>query len=280
MKAILTGGFHLIHRTMSNALEIKDSILEIGKAKFSFNDNTKNYTFNGKSPRAIPKDYYSQLHKKFKDRLLTQLKENCTEELLDKYIEYTKTEIKKVKNESDNLRVSYVFLNSKGRISDEAEGTNNDIRMILSTQYSVLLKIQSKLEEELEFVSFKTSLDYQIESETTDLDTSNIPFSDSGKVTFKMSKKESLMLLYLLEQSELIEFEGDNQRRKFIENNFNFTEVRKNKDEGKPLPMIGISSEISKFKSLDKEELKSNNKTLDILLDRLTNTIYAFKFKK
>ena len=265
---------------MSNALEIKNSILEIGKAKFSFNDNTKNYTFNGKSPRAIPKDYYSQLHKKFKDRLLTQLKENCTEVLLDKYIEYTKTEIKKVKNESDNLRVSYVFLNSKGRISDEAEGTYNDIRMILSTQYSVLLKIQSKLEEELEFVSFKTSLDYQIESETTDLDTSNIPFSDSGKVTFKMSKKESLMLLYLLEQNELIEFEGDNQRRKFIENNFNFTEVRKNKDEGKPLPMISIGSEISKFKSRDKDELKSNNKTLDNLLDKLTDTIYAFKFKK
>jgi len=280
LRAILTDGFHFIYITMSNALEVKKSILEIGKAKFSFNDNIKNYTFNSKPPRAIPIDYYSQLHKKFKDLLLTQLKENCTKELLDTYIEYTKTEIKKVKNESDNLRVSYVFIKSKGEISDEAEGTYTDISMILSTQYSVLLKIQSKLEEELEFVGFKTSIDYQTESKTTNLDPSNIPFSNSGKATFKLSKKESLMLLYILEQNKLIEFEDDNQRRKFIENNFNFTEVRNNNNEGKPLPMIGINSEISKFRSLDRDELKSNNKTLNSLLERLNNTIYEFKFKK
>lgn len=265
---------------MSNALEIKKSIIEIGKAKFRFDDNLKDYLFNGKSPRAIPKDYYSQWHKNFKDRLLTQLKENCTKELLSTYIGYTKNEIKNVKNESDRLRLSYVFIKSKGEISDGAESTYNDISIILSTQYSVLLKIQSKLEEEFEFVGFKTSIDYQNEYKFDDLDTSNIPFSDSGRATLKMSKKESLMFLYVLEQNNLMTFDSDDQRRKFIENNFNFTEVRKNEMEGTALPMKGTSSEISTFRSTIKSDVNSNNKTLEKLLKRLNETIHIFEFKK
>jgi len=267
---------------MSNALEIKKSILEIGKAKITFKASSKNYLFNGKAPREIPKDYYTQLHLSFRNKLFIQLKDNCTAELLNKYINYTKSEIENLKVASDNHRVDYVFSKSKNELSDEAESTHEDIMSILATQNSVLLKIQLKLEEELEFVGFKTTADYQEEivKQIPDLDTTTIPFGDSGRATFKMSKKESLMLIYILEKTNLIEFDGADQRRRFIENNFNFTEVRKNKDEGKSFPMIGISSEISKFKSLDRDELKSNNKTLTTLLERLNETIHLFEFKK
>lgn len=70
---------------MNNALEIKKSIIEIGNAKITFKPSSKNYLFNGKAPRAIPKDYYSKLFAKFRNNLLTQLRDNCTSELLNIY---------------------------------------------------------------------------------------------------------------------------------------------------------------------------------------------------
>lgn len=262
----------------SNAQKIKKCITDIGKAELEFSNNISINTYNGIQPRATPNDYYTQLHHKFNQLLLIQLKENCPKGLLEKYIELTKGEIQKLKIKGEYIIETYSLLKFKDINSEIAKESYNDIKAILSTQYSVLLKILSKLEEELEFYDFKTSADYQTESDVSGLSTSNIPFSDSGKVTFKMSKKESLMFLYVLEQESLIEFDDDNHRRKFIENNFNFTEVRQTENEGKPFPMIGVSSEISKFKS--RVDAKSNNKTLEILLNKLNNTIHQFEFKE
>lgn len=265
---------------MSNAREIKNIILEISKIKFRYNYHTKAYEYNNKSPREIPKNHFTELHKKFKHLFLIQLKENCNKELILKYINIVKTEISNVNKDSLYQAVTYNDRKEKDLNSEENIIDFNDINTIISTQQAVLLKIKSKLEEELEFVDFRTSIDYQQQIETNDFDSSNIPFSDSGRATFKMSKKESLMLLYILEKVELLVFENDDQRKRFIESNFNFTEVRKNKNEGKSFPMIGTSSEISEFKSRIKVDIDSNNKVLEKLLKKLTETIHLFEFKK
>lgn len=267
-------------KIMSNAKEIKNIILEISKIKFRYNNDSKTYECNNKSPREIPKNHFTELHKNFKHLFLIQLKENCNKELILKYIDIAKTEISNVNKDSLYQAVTYNDRKEKGLNTDENIIDFKDINTIISTQQAVLLKIKSKLEEELEFVDFRTSVDYQQQIETNDFDSSNIPFSDSGRATFKMSKKESLMLLYILEQCELMIFESDDQRRMFIENSFNFTEVRKNKNEGKALPLIGTSSEISDFKSRIKVDVDSNNRTLEKLLKKLTETIHLFEFKK
>lgn len=261
----------------NNALKIKNCITDIGKAEFNFSHNINFNTYNGILPRATPNNHYTQLHEKFNKLLLVQLKENCSKELLLKYINLTEEEIQKLKVQSEILRKSYSHIEYKELNSEALEETFSDFIAISSTQFSVLLKIKLKLEEELEFFDFKTSEDYQSQSEISDLNTSNIPFSVSGKATFKMSKIESLMLLYVLEQESLIEFDEDNHGRKFIENNFNFTEVRQNENNGKSFPMIGVGTEISKFKS--RVDAKTNNKTLEKLLEKLNNTIHNFEFK-
>jgi transcription initiation factor IIE alpha subunit len=265
---------------MSNIQEIKISILQIGDARITFKPNIKNYLFKGKSPRELPTNYYTDLYKTFNTNLLIELREGCTVDSLNSLVKVTKKTIKTLRSVSDSHRVSFVLLRSKKELSLEAESTHVDINSILSTQKSVLNKILLRLYDEIDLIISNGNGELENNSDFSEIDSSPIPFSDSGKVTFKMSKKESLMLLFVLEQNNLIEFEDDNQRRKFIENNFNFTEVRKNKDEGKTFPMIGVSSEISKFRSLDRDELISNTKTLNCLLERLNNTIYEFEFKK
>jgi hypothetical protein len=262
---------------MSNALEINKCILDVGKTRFRYNIDSKDYTFNGKTPRSIPKDYFSQIHKKFLSLLLTQLKENSPKELLNKYIETAKNEIKSLNTETLYQSVTFKDRKAKGISTDENDDDFEDINIIISIQKSVLLKIHKKLEEEIEFIGYKTSADYQKENEIVDLDTNNILFSDSGRVTFKMSKIKAMMLIFILEETKLIQFENNKQRRKFIENNFNYSEYRENSNQDESKPMIDVISDISRLKG--PQHSKSNNKLLSKLLKELEETIHLYEFK-
>jgi hypothetical protein len=258
---------------MRNAQLIDKCINEIGKAKFSFDKKTNEYLFNNEIPRLTSEDYFTELHEEFNKRFIIQLKENANKVLLEEYIKLTITKIKEVKEKSNNLRLNYVYLKSKNQFPDTAINSYNDIIAIFSTQSSVLLKIRYQLEEGLKYIDFPTSVDYP----ETESNINTIPFSTSDKATFNLSKKESLMLLYLLEEHKIIEFNDKDHRRNFIEFNFQFKELRKNKNEGSILPMIGTSSEISKFNN--RFEKKSNNKTLENLQDKLREAIENFEFK-
>lgn len=259
---------------MRNAQLIDKCINVIGKAKFSFDKKTNEYLFNNKTPRETPKDYYTKLHKEFNRRLVIQLRENATKDLLEKYIKLTENKINEIKETSNNLRINYIYSKSVNLIPDSAIDSYNDINCIFSTQSSVLLKIEHKLKNGLDYIDYPTSFDYL----NSELDINTIPFSESDKATFNLSKKESLMLLYLLEKGELIKFNSTEQRKKFIEYNFSYTEIRKNDNNGKILPMVGISSEFSKFDST--AEVNSNNKTLENLQEKLKEAIEYFEFKK
>ena len=258
---------------MRNALGIENCIIQIGNSKFSIDKNTNEYLFNNEIPRLISEDYFTKLHEEFNKRFIIQLKENANKVLLEEYIKLTITKIKEVKEKSNNLRLNYVYLKSKNQFPDTAINSYNDIIAIFSTQSSVLLKIRYQLEEGLKYIDFPTSVDYS----ETELNINTIPFSTSDKATFNLSKRESLMLLYLLEEHKIIEFKDKDHRRNFIEYNFQFKELRKNINEGSILPMIGISSELSKFNG--RHEKKSNNRTLENLQKKLKEAIEYFEFK-
>ena len=258
---------------MRNALGIENCIIQIGNSKFSIDKNTNEYLFNNEIPRLISEDYFTKLHEEFNKRFIIQLKENANKVLLEEYIKLTITKIEEVKEKSNNLRVNYVYLKSKNQFPDTAINSYNDITAIFSTQSSVLLKIKYQLEEGLKYIDFPTSVDYP----ETESNINTIPFSTSDKATFNLSKRESLMLLYLLEEHKIIEFKDKDHRRNFIEYNFQFRELRKNINEGSILPMIGISSELSKFNG--RHEKKSNNRTLENLQKKLKEAIEYFEFK-
>nr|WP_315188640.1 hypothetical protein [uncultured Flavobacterium sp.] len=259
---------------MRNAQLIDKCINEIGKAKFSFDKKTNEYLFNNKTPRETPKDYYSKLHNEFNRRLVIQLRERATKDLLEKYIKLTETKIKEIEKIIENLRINYIYSKSVNLIPDTALDSYNDLNYIFSTQSSVLHKIKHKLKNGLEYIDYPTSFDYL----NSELDYDTIPFSESDKATFNLSKKESLMLIFLLEEHKIIEFKDEHHRKIFIEYNFQFKELRKNKKEGSILPMKGVGSELSKFKSI--AEIISNNKTLENLQEKLKVAIEYFEFKK
>lgn len=268
---------------MNYSTEIKICIKEIGQAKIEFKTNTKDYIFNGKIPREIPQDKYTKLNELFESYLLNYIRQNPTVEDIYKLITITKKTVQQLKLSGDNHRVNFLFSESKNELSETAIFTHDDINSIISTQKLVLSKILNNLYDKVDYLNSNVDsiVVNNVENETVNFnkaDTCDIPFKNVGRATFKLNKKESLMLLYILEQEHLLEFESIEHRRLFIESNFNFTETRKNPNNGNALPMKGVSSELSDFSSYS--ERASNNKTLEKLLKKLNETIHLFEFKK
>jgi hypothetical protein len=82
----------------------------------------------------------------------------------------------------------------------------------------------------------------------------------------------------MLEKCNLIKFESTSHRNSFIENNFNYSELRNINSENKELQMKGINSDFANIKSNDKESLKRFNKNLESLKDKL-QIIMDFKLE-
>ena len=261
---------------MDNSTEINISIAEIGNSKIIFSTSKGNYLFNNKVPREISPDFYEILYNKFESFLLVQIREGIMLEQIEEYILNTKNTISKLISTSDAHRVHFLFSKSDKVLSDEAESTHYEIANIISIQKAVLNRVLLKLYATID--SYKENkIDDLLSEEIPNIDSSIIKFDNIGKATFKLSKKETLMLLFILEQENLLEFESIEQRRLFIENNFNFTETRSNPNKGQALPLKGISSELSDFISYTEGD--SNNKTLEKLLKRLLETIHQYEFK-
>ncbi len=260
---------------MDNSTEINICIAEIGNSKIDFNISNGNYLFNNKVPREISPDFYEILYNKFESFLLVQIREGFIIEQIEEYILKTKSTISKLISTSDAHRVDFLFSKRDKILSNEAESTHNEIANIISIQKAVLNRVLLKLYATID--SYKENkIDDLLSEEIPNIDSSIIKFDNVGKATFKLSKKETLMFLFILEQENLLEFESIEQRRLFIENNFNFTETRSNPNKGQALPLKGISSELSNFSSY--VEGDSNNKTLEKLLIKLQETIHLYEF--
>jgi hypothetical protein len=261
---------------MDNSSEINICIIEIGKSKINHNISKSNYLFNNKVPREISPDFYEILYKKFESFLLVQIREGLIIEQIEEYILNTKNTISKLIYTSDAHRIDFLLSKRDKILSNEAESTHYEIANIISIQKAVLNRVLLKLYDTID--SYKQNkINDLINEEIPTIESSIIKFDNVGKATFKLSKKETLMFLFVLEQENLLEFESIEQRRLFIENNFNFTETRSNPNKGQALPLKGISSELSDFSSY--VEGDSNNKTLEKLLKKLLETIHQYEFK-
>ena len=260
---------------MDNSPEINICIAEIGNSKIDFNINKSNYLFNNKVPREISPDFYEILYNKFETFLLVQIRDGISIEQFEEFILNTKSTISKLISSSDAHRIDFLFSKRDEILSNEAESTHYEIANIISTQKAVLNRVLLKLYATIDLFK-ENKIDDLLSEEIPNIDSSIIKFDNIGKATFKLSKKETLMLLFILEQENLLEFESIEQRRLFIENNFNFTETRNNPNKGQALPLKGISSELSDFSSYIEGD--SNNKTLEKLLKKLQETIHLYEF--
>ena len=227
-------------------------------------------------PREISPDFYEILYNKFETFLLVQIRDGISIEQIEEFILNTKSTISKLISSSDAHRIDFLFSKRDEILSNEAESTHYEIANIISTQKAVLNRVLLKLYASIDLYK-ENKIDDLLSEEIPNIDSSIIKFDNIGKATFKLSKKETLMLLFILEQENLLEFESIEQRRLFIENNFNFTETRNNPNKGQALPLKGISSELSDFISYTEGD--SNNKTLEKLLKRLLETIHQYEFK-
>lgn len=262
---------------LTNASKISQYIKEISRANISNNESTGLYLFNRKNIEEVSVEYYDNLLNDFKKHLYIQLKEKCDIILLNKYLDETKL----VKKSNGKLKheLMFRFIDFK-RNKEEIKLVNiQNIRKRLYTIEKILNKIIIILEDEIEYFEYRISSDYQQVLNSLEEKIDNLKKSDLGKLTFNMSKKESLMLLFLLEESKLLKFENDIQKKKFIENNFNYTEMRENKSNyGESCEMIGVGKEYTNFTSNDDGDVSSNNKTLEILLKKLLENIHYYQF--
>lgn len=277
MKAINTMAFNFfIMVGNTNASKISYYIKEFGDVKvYASGEDSNDFLFNNKSINNMTLDYYKDLFEKIRMHLYIQLSEKCDLKLLNKYLEEALAS--KKKNTELNRKVKIFFIEAKNSQDFIKIDNVQKTRTLLNKIEKIINHVISIIKDEIEYFDYRVSKDYEsIINSISQTKTNKIEIIESNLI-FKMSKKESLMLLYILEESGLISFSNEDNKNKFIENNFCFTEVRNNPDKGNHFPMIGISSEISKFKS--RVDGESNNKTLEKLLKKLKETIHLFDFK-
>ena len=268
-----------------NAAKIGKLINLIGKIKITLDSTTKDYLYNGLVPSELNPDHFSVLLKNYKKNLFIQLKENCDNELIDNYLKKIEKNILDLKNEADRYRVDFLYSAStidkstkQPKLSETAAETNVLITKIIEVQEKVLRIMKSQLLEIAEYKNYQISSDFNIELDYQDLDT-NIDSLSLAKATFNLSKKDVVLLFYTLEKTGLLAFENDVQRNKFIENNFNYTEIRENANKGKTFEIKSVNEEISKLKSSVPKQLKSNYSSKEELLSSIYEQIHNYDFK-
>ena len=263
---------------MRNTTKIENIIKEISKAYITINNDTKDFLINGMVPQEIPQDYYLLLYKDFESSIKLQIKENCSIDLLNEFVKQTNSGINSLDNTIDHLRVNYVLAKSKNEVKDDAENTNEYISKMLNIKNKALLRIKFFLENEIKYFGYGTSEDYKTFEDIKEPESDILISEKTERATFMLSRKESLIFLYGLEKSGVLKFASDSHREKFIENNFNYTEMRNNADKGKSLPIQGVKHDFPKLKSTHKDDTIPNNKVLENLKDKLTEGFLDFKF--
>lgn len=257
-----------------NVIQIQELINKIGE----FNKNTalQDYYNNEEvlhSQLEKIEDYFNELNQK----LLIQLKEKSDVALLQIFISHIDGNIRNLNSLYHKYRVKLAESNNSNEVYTKAIPIFCEV---IDSKLNYLTNLKKDLLSKITFFDYKISADFSIDSDSRNASNQNDESETSGRATFNLSKKESLMLLYILEEVNLLKFENNTQRKNFIEQNFNFTEVRQTESYGKSSPMTGILSEYSKFNSKDKYEVNSNNKTLDKLSKKLITIMEEFEFEK
>lgn len=230
--------------------------------------------------------FYSNIYMEFENLISIQLEKNYDVQLLEKFIERAKTIL-------NHEILKYKFnLNSESLVREKFSKISLQkyylFRKIQTHQTLNMNKIIKLLEHEIEFFKYKNltinSSDTKDTPSTLEKSTSyeKKVMKDStnliNRVTLNLSKTDSVMLFHMLEVCELIKFENNAHKISFIEQNFNYTELRKNKDYMKAIAIDGIQVEISNLKNQQKHSIKRFNKNLESLREKL-ETIMDFKLE-
>lgn len=257
-----------------NAIQIQDLINKIGE----FNPNLNLQYFLDENEEILISEFekIEEFGNELNQKLVVQLRENSDAELLQKFID-------NINQNGKNLEEYYHKFRIKLSETNESE-TNNiksitNICSLIDKKLDYLTNLKIDLQNKIIFLGYRINSDFE-NSPNSSIFNQNKEYLIAERATFKLSKKESLMLLHVLEELNWLKFENNSHKINFIEQNFNYTEVRKNALIGKSLPMKNIASELSKFESNDKNEIISNNKTLETLIKKFSDKIDSVEFKK
>lgn len=276
-----------------NITKIFNIINEVGKIKLYSEDirdtSVKIEIFEKHFKEISIEKFYSSIYTEFESLIYLQLENNCDIKLLEKFNNSAKT-IFEFELSKHNFKLNSNAFQSQN-FTDEEKKKYYLFNKIHEQQTDKIKKIIKLLEHEIEFFTYKSNENLTINSTNTK-DTHNIlkksnPYEkkdmkDStnsiNKATLKLSKADSVMLIHMLEVCDLIKFENNAHKISFIEQHFNFTELRKNKDYMQAKAIDGIQVEISNLKSHHKESIKRFNKNLESLKEKL-ETIMDFKLE-
>lgn len=215
-------------------------------------------------------EYYEELFNRFQKLLNIEKIEKCDISTIHNYLSEAK--VSKAILEENFKVFTHNYRSVNQNLSSDERDLYIYTKLAFSLKIETLSLIINSLNQEISFLKFIPPADSKKESIDSGTKLMSV---NGGRATLNLGKKESIMFFYILEKSDFIKFENDEQRRRFLEENFCFTELRDNSDKGKSLPMKDVSSELSKLKSYSERE--SNNKALRKLLDKL-ESIDSFKF--
>jgi hypothetical protein len=236
------------------------------------------YTVNGKSPREVPIEHYLLLKKKYDEKLYIQLKKNPKKSLFDKISEAIGAGIFSNVKEQRKQLASYEYRKTTDQLTDSNIASYNEIVAILNAQYDILDLMKRQLVIFAELSDFIIDSDFVEDKEPKRVHgTGVIDYPHISKATFRLNKKEALMLIYVMEKANLLEFENETSRNKFIENNFNYTENRQSQLQKTILAMKDVNSDFSNLKAY--YQSATNTRSLERLRKKINTTLSNFIFE-
>ena len=254
--------------------KIKLVLKEIGKSNFKYEEDIKDYSYNGTDANTIHQEYYLNLQNDFNEYFATLLSEDLVDKpLVELLFKKTAEYHNSIKTNKENFRVNYLFDKRDEKLSDSSEWTHELINSIMDAQKNTLKKIYSfldKLYGELHYLTADDKLNFKNEFGIEGNNSQIINHPSIGKVNFIGTKKSGLCLLFLLEYFDLIDFQNTDRNR-FIEKNFTYG---KNKD------MKRVNSDITRLYELqDKVEIARNRTSTNKLIKKISTALDSFDFK-
>ena len=260
-----------------NVIQIQDLILKIGF--LNKNIDLQEYFNNSEDILKSELEIIEESNNELNTRLLIQLKEKSDVELLQEFIDF----INKNGVALEELYHKYRVVLSESNNSNPIYTKSIPIVCkLIDLKLDALISLKIDLQSKIKYFNYRISSDFESNVNPSFLSeftsNQNQEKETAGRATFNLSKKESIMLLYILEKTGLLKFESEDQISKFVENNFCFTEIRENAgNNGKVSPIKDVRSEISVLRARHKSDI--NNKVLEKLLKKLNDTIHLFEFQ-
>jgi len=266
----------------TNVKKINEIINSCGKCSVTIDSTKKDYLFNGKDPFSYRNDFFKDLVYEFNRLVFKQVVEKKFDEKialnLSKKIE---DNIDHNKHETEHRYVRFVFDSNKQnnsnlepkKVSSEAEKTNDRIFEILRVQKNALNKMKSIVDYLAINYGYILDEDIKTLKESVGNDIESIELTSIGKMHVNLGKKDTITLLTLLEQLDIVSFSNTN-RNKFIEANF----TCKPKSGGGVSDLVKINSNMSNLHEIKNNRLRNTNsfnKLVELLQTKLDKADYT-----